>query len=61
MYISSSNSPCRKSSFTSSGVFGEQEGLVLVITSRIKPEILGHAMHIVFKKVSKRSSSSSAA
>jgi len=27
-----------------SGVFGK-EGLVLVITSRIKPEILGHVVH----------------
>jgi len=40
------------------GVFGEQEGLILVITRRIKTEILGHVVHIVFKNVSKRSSNS---
>jgi len=40
------------------GVFGEQEGLVLVITSRIKPEILEHVVHVVFKKVSKSLSGS---
>lgn len=27
------------------GVFGEQEGLVMVITSRIKPKNLGHVVH----------------
>ena len=32
------------------GVFSKQEGLLLVITSRIKPKILGHVVHIVFKK-----------
>jgi len=26
------------------GVFGKQEGMVLIITSRIKPEILGHVV-----------------
>jgi len=40
------------------GVFGEQEGLVLVITSRIKPEILRHVVHFVFKNLGKRSSNS---
>jgi len=27
------------------GVFGKQEGMVLIITSRTKPEILGHVVH----------------
>jgi len=32
------------------GVLGKQEGLVLVITSRIKPEILGHVEHWILRK-----------
>jgi len=31
-------------------VFGKQYGLVLFITSRIKPQILGHVVHLFFKK-----------
>jgi len=30
--------------------FWQTRGLVLVITSRIKAQILGHVVHIVFKK-----------
>ena len=32
------------------GVFGKQERLVLVITSRIKPEILGHVVNWFLRK-----------
>jgi len=32
------------------GVFGKQEGLVFVITSRIKPEILGHVVQFFSRK-----------
>jgi hypothetical protein len=38
------------------GVFGEREGLVLVITSRIKPEIMGHVVQSFFQKNSEHSS-----
>jgi len=34
------------------GVFGKQYGLVLIITSMIKPEILGHVVHFVFVRSS---------
>jgi len=32
------------------GVFGKKERLVLVITSRIKPEILGHVVQCFSRK-----------
>jgi len=32
------------------GVFGKQEGLILVITSKIKLEILGHVVHWFLRK-----------
>jgi hypothetical protein len=31
-------------------VFGKQDGLVLIITSRTKPEILGHVVQSFFIK-----------
>jgi len=39
-------------------VFGKQEGLVLIITSRIKPEIIGHVVQSFSEKKSVRSSNS---
>lgn len=32
------------------GVFGKLRGLILVITSRIKPENLGHVVYLFFKR-----------
>jgi len=34
----------------STDVFGKQEGLVLVVTSRIKPEILGYVVQSFSRK-----------
>jgi hypothetical protein len=32
------------------GGFGKQEGLILAITRKIKPEILGHVVHWFLRK-----------